>query len=189
MGENLNNISLYYDGYYNDNPELYRDYMIRLAMTDDLSNVIELNTVRQIATNTAIGSLIAQKFTTAIEDQTTSLQHIATENTTILKNTLNNNPLRVKAREHYNLALDNYNKGFFEEVIIDLEKAIEINKTDYFLWFLLGMTYFSGVSEFCCVIDLDKAIESYKTAAKYIKPDTEKSYNLREYAAVICFSS
>ena len=97
------------------------------------------------------------------------------------------NPFLEKSRKLYRRALLNYSKGFYEEAVEDLDKAIEINKTDYIAWFLLGKTYLFGAGEFSCVIDPDAAIRSFTTAAKYIKPDIAGHHKARLTAAEILF--
>ena len=88
-------------------------------------------------------------------------------------------PALTKSIELYNRALKNYDITYFEEAVEDLLKAIAENKTDYVAWFLLGKTYLFGVSKFVNIIDLDKAIEYFITAAKYINyyAENDSYYN------------
>jgi tetratricopeptide (TPR) repeat protein len=98
-----------------------------------------------------------------------------------------NNPLLTQSRELYRRAVVNYSKGFFEEALEDIKAAVEKSKTDYISWFLLGKVYLFGASEFSNVIDLDKAIEAFTTAAKYISPDIAASEDAKRMAAEIWF--
>jgi tetratricopeptide (TPR) repeat protein len=98
-----------------------------------------------------------------------------------------NNPLLTQSRELYRRAVTNYNKGFFEEALEDIKSAVEKNKTDYISWFHFGKIYLFGVSEFSNVIDLEKAVENFVTAAKYNKPDITESADARRMAAEIYF--
>jgi uncharacterized membrane protein len=98
-----------------------------------------------------------------------------------------NNPLLTQSRELYRRAVTNYNKGFFEEALTDVQSAVEKNKTDYISWFHQGKVYLFGASEFSNVIDLDKAIEALTQAAKYNKPDITESDDARLMAAEIWF--
>jgi len=102
-------------------------------------------------------------------------------------NDILSNRFLYQARELYNRASLNYDKKFFEEVLEDLLKAIEYNKTDYISWFLLGKTYLFGLGEFSDVVDLDKSIEALKTAAKYIKPDAKTHGEAKVMAAEIWY--
>lgn len=103
-----------------------------------------------------------------------------------INNTLKN-PLYTESRELYNRALQNYNKGLYEEALEDLHEAIKKNKTDASSHFLLGQTYLRGISEFSNVIDLDASIEALKNAAKYITSDAKTYPEVRPMAADIWF--
>jgi tetratricopeptide (TPR) repeat protein len=95
------------------------------------------------------------------------------------------NPRGTAARELYNSAVINYRKGFFEEALPDVQKAVELIAADYLSWFLEGQIYAFGAGEFSNVIDLDKAIAAYANGAKYISPDAEKSEDAKGLAAEI----
>jgi tetratricopeptide (TPR) repeat protein len=97
------------------------------------------------------------------------------------------NPRGTAARELYNNAVINYRKGFYEEALPDIQKAVGMLATDYLSWFLEGQIYAFGAGKFSNVIDLDKAIAAYTNAAKYISPDAEKSGDAKRLAAEICF--
>jgi tetratricopeptide (TPR) repeat protein len=97
------------------------------------------------------------------------------------------NPLYTEARELYNRALRNYNKGLYEEVLEDLQEAIKKNKTDPFSHCLLGQTYLFGISEFSNVINLEKAVESLRNAIKYITHDAKNYSGVKPMAAEICY--
>jgi tetratricopeptide (TPR) repeat protein len=96
-------------------------------------------------------------------------------------------PRGTAARELYNSAFTNYRKGFYEEALPDVQKAVETFIADYRSWFLEGKIYAFGAGEFSNVIDLDKAIAAYTNAAKYVGPDAEKSEDVKRLAAEIRF--
>jgi len=98
-----------------------------------------------------------------------------------------NDPLWVQSRELYDQALLNYTRGFCEEAVENLIKALEINNADYMSWFLLGRAYLFGAGEFSCAIDLDAAIFAFENATKYINQDIAKHSKLRQTAAEILF--
>jgi len=102
-------------------------------------------------------------------------------------NEILSNPLLTKSRELYRMAQPNYNKGFFEEALKDLQEAVKYHKTDYFSWLLIGMTYLFGKNEDCNVIDLDASIDALKKAARYIRPDAKDHDEARKMAAEIYF--
>jgi tetratricopeptide (TPR) repeat protein len=97
------------------------------------------------------------------------------------------NPRGTAARELYNNALTNYRKGFYEEALPDVQKAVEMLTTDYLSWFLKGEIYAFGAGKFSNVIDLDKSIAAYANAAKYISSDAEKQEDAKRLAAEIYF--
>jgi tetratricopeptide (TPR) repeat protein len=97
------------------------------------------------------------------------------------------NPRGTAARELYNNAFVNYRKGFYEEALPDVQKAVEMLTTDYLSWFLEGEIYAFGAGEFSNIIDLDKSIAAYTNAAKYISPDAQKSEDAKRLAAEIHF--
>jgi tetratricopeptide (TPR) repeat protein len=96
-------------------------------------------------------------------------------------------PRGTAARELYNNAYINSRKGFYEEALPDVQKAVEMLTADYLSWFLEGWIYAFGASEFSNVIDLDKSIAAYTNAAKYVSPDAEKSKEAKRLAAEIRF--
>jgi tetratricopeptide (TPR) repeat protein len=98
-----------------------------------------------------------------------------------------NNPHRTAARELYRRALTNYRKGFYEEALPDITEAIEKDKTDYLSWLLEGQIHTFGAGETGSVIDLDKAIDAYTTAARYNKPDIAASEDAKRFASEIYF--
>jgi tetratricopeptide (TPR) repeat protein len=99
------------------------------------------------------------------------------------------NPRYVKARELYRAAEKNYGKKLFEEARDDLLKAVspDMEKTDYFSWFLLGKVYLFGMSEFSAVIDLDEAIKALENGVKYITATAQQNDEAGPLAAEICF--
>ena len=98
-----------------------------------------------------------------------------------------NNPLLTASRELYRRALTNYQKGYFEEALEDCKAAVEKNKTDFISWTLLGQIYLFGAGKFSNVIDLDKAEESFFTAAKYIDADIGHSDEANRLASEIYY--
>lgn len=98
-----------------------------------------------------------------------------------------NNPLLTASRELYRRALTNYQKGYFEEALEDCKAAVEKNKTDFISWTLLGQIYLFGAGKFSNVIDLDKAEESFFTAAKYIDADIGHSEEANRLASEIYY--
>jgi len=98
-----------------------------------------------------------------------------------------NNPLLTQSRELFRRAIVNYNKGFFEEALEDVQAAVEKYKTDYISWFLMGKILAFGAGEFSNVIDLEKAINAFTQAAKYNSPNITESTDARLLSAEIYF--
>jgi len=98
-----------------------------------------------------------------------------------------NNPLLTQSRELFRRTIENYNKGFFEEALEDIQVAVEKYKTDYISWFLMGKIYSFGASEFSNVINLNEAINAYTQAAKYNSPNITISKDARLLSAEIYF--
>ena len=98
-----------------------------------------------------------------------------------------NNPLLTQSRELFRRAIENYNKGFFEEALEDIQAAVEKYKTDYISWFLMGKVFSFGASEFSNVINLEEAIRAYAQAAKYNSPNTTVTNDARLLSAEIYF--
>lgn len=96
-------------------------------------------------------------------------------------------PRLTETRELYHRALGRYKKGFYEEALEDCIAALEIDKTDYISWYLLGLIYLFGAGENGNVINLDKAEEAFANAAKYIKPDIPKSNETQLMASEIFY--
>ena len=98
-----------------------------------------------------------------------------------------NNPLLTASRELYRRALDNYNRGLYEEALEDCTKAVEKNKTDFISWYLLGYIYLFGAGKFSNVIDVDKAEEAFFNAAKYIDYDLGTSSEANTFGSWIYY--
>lgn len=97
------------------------------------------------------------------------------------------NPLFTASQELYRRAIDNYNKGLYEEAMEDFIGAVEKNKTDFFSWYFLGRIYLFGAGKFSNVIDIDKAEEAFFNAAKYIDYALWKSEEANTYGSEIYY--
>ena len=98
-----------------------------------------------------------------------------------------NNPLLTASRELFRRAQANAQKQFYEEALEDITQAVEKNKTDYLSWALMGKIYLFGMSEFSNVVDVQKALESFINACKYITPDIDESEEAKKMAAEFYF--
>ena len=98
-------------------------------------------------------------------------------------------PIITQAREFYNMAQNNYIRGLFEEAIGEVQKAIDLNRTDPSSHFLLGQIYLYGLSEDYNVVDLDKSIAALRLSERYVRHYANNIPNnpARMLAAEICF--
>ncbi|GHV18448.1 hypothetical protein AGMMS49959_00210 [Planctomycetales bacterium] len=96
-------------------------------------------------------------------------------------------PSLTKSREYLNRASANYNKGFFEEALEEVNECIKFNKVDYRAWFLQGKAYLFGAGEFSTVVDLSRAIDALEQAKKYITPDSREFSEARLLASEVLF--
>jgi tetratricopeptide (TPR) repeat protein/F0F1-type ATP synthase assembly protein I len=97
------------------------------------------------------------------------------------------NPSLTQARELYARAVTNYNKGFYEEALEEIQQCLKIIKVDYIGWFLQGKIRLFGLGEFSNVIDLDGAVDALAQAAKYITPDAREFAEAKRLASEISF--
>ena len=98
-----------------------------------------------------------------------------------------NNPLLTQSRELYRRALTNFEKGYYEEALEDINAAVEKNKTDFISWNLLGQIYLFGAGKFSNVINLDEAENAFFNAAKYIDADIGQSEEADKLASEIYY--
>lgn len=96
-------------------------------------------------------------------------------------------PNLTETRELYHRALGRYKKGFYEEALEDCLAALEIDKTAYISWYLLGLIYLFGAGKNGNVINLDKAEEAFDNARKYIEPEVLKSNETKLMASEIFY--
>ena len=100
---------------------------------------------------------------------------------------LQKNPRRTQSQEAYVRAEDNYKNKFYKEALEECNLAIENFKTDFMSWYLLGHIYLFGAGEFDNVIDVDKAIEAFENAAKYISPYVNENTEAKNLSSEIYY--
>jgi tetratricopeptide (TPR) repeat protein len=114
-------------------------------------------------------------------------QRICTELREINK-TLNR-PLQTQALELYNMAGEDYGKKLYEDARDKLRQSVDLHKSYYLSWFLLGKVYLFGEKgEFStAVIDLDEAVKALTEAAKYAGAEAQNKPEAQMWASEICF--
>jgi len=188
----------------------FTDYMRNLTVSTN--NQIERSTNKQITANALFAGQIDSTLRNGFSDVSrqlgymnstmnmgfTFLNSAVQESSNAICDKLDDihetleKPLYTQAKESYDRALKNYNDGFYDNALEDLQEAIQKAKTDrplsYFIYFLMGQTYLRGINEDgSSVIDLNKSIEALKNGAKYITPDARNYPEVRPMAAEIYF--
>ena len=80
-------------------------------------------------------------------------------------------PRLTQARECYNIGCERLSKGLLDKALEAFLKAEERNDTDFFTVFQIGKLYLYGVDEDDNVIDLVKAEQHLRNAARYGKAE------------------
>jgi tetratricopeptide (TPR) repeat protein len=100
-----------------------------------------------------------------------------------------NRPLQTQALELYAMAEEDYGKKLYEDARDKLRQSVDLHKSYYLSWFLLGKVYLFGEKgEFSVsVIDPDEAVNALTEAAKYAGAELQNNPEARMWAAEICF--
>jgi tetratricopeptide (TPR) repeat protein len=100
-----------------------------------------------------------------------------------------NRPLQTQALELYGMAQEDYGKKLYEDARDKLRQSIDLHKSYYLSWFLLGKVYLFGeAGEFsAAVADLDEAVKALTEAAKYAGAEAQNNAGVRAWAAEIYF--
>jgi tetratricopeptide (TPR) repeat protein len=100
-----------------------------------------------------------------------------------------NRPLQTQALELYSMAEEDYGKKLYEDARDKLRQSIDLHKSYYLSWFLLGKVYLFGEkSDFsAAVVDLDEAVKALTQAAKYAGAEAQNKTEAQAWAAEICF--
>jgi tetratricopeptide (TPR) repeat protein len=186
----------------------------QIKSIDNLQQSIDMQTVAIVASQAALANTFNQGFgridnslTKGFSDVTNQLGSMTASISTFFLNhekSMNrigtqicgkldaiydavSNPVQTGARNYYNNAVQNYKGGIFDDALENLKKALDIYKSDYLSWFLLGKVYTFGVSKYANVIDLDRAIDAFQNAEKYINQYKQESQDAKHMAAEIFF--
>ena len=90
-------------------------------------------------------------------------------------------PLDIAARELRARAEDAYRNGWYEEALSDFLASEQKNYQDFAVHRSLGNIYFYHI------VDLDKALEYFRKAAKYARPrDAKQAAEAELFAGVVC---
>ena len=79
-----------------------------------------------------------------------------------------NRPLETESRELKNRGITSYNRGWYDEALIDLLEAEKKSRVDFIVDHYIGNIYLFSEDH----LDYTKAIEYYRKAAKYAEPES-----------------
>jgi WD40 repeat protein len=105
------------------------------------------------------------------------------------------NPLITQARELFRIGCDRLLNGLFDKALdAFLDSALK-DETNFLTQLMIGKLYLYGVNKDCNVIDLDKAEQHLRYAARYAKASSDKLEEARRYAgeallhaAIACYA-
>jgi len=92
-----------------------------------------------------------------------------------------------KARELYHVGCLQLSQGLLDRAVETFNEALEIYDADFFTHYHLGMLYLYGISGEYQLLDLDKAVDHLKLAAKYAKSELGVDQSMVGYAAMAYF--
>jgi len=87
------------------------------------------------------------------------------------------------------MAQEDYGKKLYEDARDKLLQSVDLHKSYYLTWFLLGKVYLFGEKgEFSAsVVNLDEAVKALTEAAKYAGAEAQNNEEARAWAAEIYF--
>ena len=104
-------------------------------------------------------------------------------------------PTLTQAREFYNIGRQRLNKGFLDKALEAFLQAEAKNDTDFLIQSALGHLYLYGLNEDCNVVDIVKAEQHFRNAARYAKPEISQLPEARKYcgeaylhASIACYA-
>jgi hypothetical protein len=102
-----------------------------------------------------------------------------------IHNTLKS-PTATKAREFYQIGCERLARGLLDKALEALQKAAELNDTDFFTQFQIGKLYLYGIDDDDNVVHLAKAKDHLLEAARYAKAEAAVDPSFLRLAAQAC---
>ncbi len=103
-------------------------------------------------------------------------------------------PTLTQAREFYNIGRDRLRKGLLDKALESFLQAEAKNDTDFLTQYSLGHLYLYGVNEDSSTLNLPKAEQHFRNAARYAKPEIQQVPDAQRYcgeayfhASVACY--
>jgi WD40 repeat protein len=92
------------------------------------------------------------------------------------------NPTLTQAREFYRIGCDRLSKGLLDKAMEAFHESAKKDDANFMTQLMLGKLYLYGVNEDCNVIDLEKAGEHLRAAARYAKAESRLLPEASRYA-------
>ncbi len=92
------------------------------------------------------------------------------------------NPTLTQAREHYRIGCDRLSKGLLDKAVEAFHESAKKDDANFMTQLMLGKLYLYGVNEECNVLDLKKAEEHLRAAARYAKAEARLLPEASRYA-------
>src|ERR1039457_2740463 len=102
-----------------------------------------------------------------------------------IHNTLKS-PTATQAREFYQIGCERLARGLLDKALQALQRAAELNDTDFFTQFQMGKLYLYGINDDDNVVDLAKAKGHLLEAARYAKAEAGVDASFLRLAAQAC---
>jgi len=92
------------------------------------------------------------------------------------------NPTTTQAREFYRIGCDRLAKGLLDKALEAFEESAKKDDANFMTQLLIGKLYLYGVNEECNVVDLKKAEEHLRAAARFAKAEARLLPEATRYA-------
>jgi len=92
------------------------------------------------------------------------------------------NPTMTQAREFYRIGCDRLSKGLLDKALEAFQESAKKDDANFMTQLLIGKLYLYGVNEECNIIDLKKAEEHLRLAARYGKAEARLLPEATRYA-------
>jgi len=92
------------------------------------------------------------------------------------------NPVTTQAREFYRIGCDRLSKGLLDKALQAFQESAKKDDANFMTQLLIGKIYLYGVNEECNVVDLKKAEEHLRLAARFAKAEAKLLPEATRYA-------
>jgi WD40 repeat protein len=92
------------------------------------------------------------------------------------------NPTLTQAREFFRIGCDRLAKGLLDKALEAFLESAQKDDANFMTQLMIGKLYLYGVNEDCNVLDLQKAEQHLRAAARYAKAETERLPEAKRFA-------